>query len=185
MASFPRRLRSAAQAIALAVGCAACSSPDISVAPGDDDAATDTTLATDAAEAGADSTGDSARDTAAGDTSTTVEGGADASDAAIDAAPAPTCTDPTTFPTFGKGCTLDLHCSFGLHQLDCCGSLGAIGFNHAFADDFAATEDAYRKTCAVCDCLPKETRTESGITTADNSRIAVRCDVGLCKTYVK
>lgn len=162
---------------------AGCSSSDITVAPAADDSGADTTtIGTDAKTDGT-TPSDTAIDAPPLDGPAPVDGGGP--DTNADTTPAPTCSDPTTFPTFGKGCTLDSNCSFVLHQLDCCGSLGAIGINHAFVDDFNKTEDAYRKTCPVCDCLAKDTRTESGVSTNDATKIAVRCDVGLCKTYVK
>ena len=165
----------------LSLALAACTTGDTTVVPAADDADTatsgDTTVAFDG-------DGDATRDGDAIDATETRDE-TDGSETSGDTTPPPTCKDPTTFPTFGKGCTLDAHCSIVLHQLDCCGSLGAIGINHAFVDDFNATEEAYRKTCSVCDCPVMDTRTESGVSTNDPTKIAVRCDVGLCKTYVK
>ncbi|MEO7093420.1 MAG: hypothetical protein ABI175_09225, partial [Polyangiales bacterium] len=146
-----------ATSLCLLIGaaCSACSSSDTVVVPADDDATVDSSSSADSSPT--EVAADGARDTLGGADTSADGPSPDASpDAPLDTLTAPTCTDPTTFPTFGKGCTLDTHCSFGLHQLDCCGSLGAIGINHAFAEDFTKTEDAYRKTCAICDCLPKE-----------------------------
>ena len=176
-------MRTVPASMLLSLALWSCSSGDVTVAPADDGSADSVDTS---------GPGDTS---APAETSPGIDGASDASDTSVttdadgaadgDGAPAPTCSDPASFPTFGKGCTIDANCSFGLHQLDCCGSLGAIGINHAFKGDFTATEDAYRKTCSVCDCLPMDTRTESGVSTNDATKIAVRCDVGLCKTYVK
>jgi hypothetical protein len=98
-----------------------------------------------------------------------------------------TC-DPDTFPGFDDGCTNSQSCSFGFHQVDCCGTLVAIGFNHALVDSFDKAEASWRAACpANCGCPPGPTRTDNG-DTGDKSDVAVRCEgqsgsFGSCVTY--
>lgn len=92
------------------------------------------------------------------------------------------CSDPTTFPKFIKGCTTSENCSFGLHQIDCCGSQTAIGFNHSERERFDVTEKAWRSTCPVCDCREKPTTAEDG---KSGTSFDVRCVDGMCQTFVR
>lgn len=94
----------------------------------------------------------------------------------------PKCGDSTTFPSFDKGCTTDVNCSFGLHQTDCCGSQVAVGFNHGFKASFDAAESTWRMTCPACDCAPAPTKVDDGKT---GDAIGVKCSSGICQTYVK
>ncbi|MGZ3450295.1 MAG: hypothetical protein ACXVEF_11910, partial [Polyangiales bacterium] len=121
------------------------------------------------ATSGADSTEvDSAATDSAADTSTTPDTGGEV---------ALKCGDESTFPKLIKGCTGDENCSFGLHQTSCCGSLVAIGFNHAEKTKFDATEAAWRATCPACGCPPAPTVDELGKT---GTSFQVKCDGGKC-----
>ena len=163
----------------------ACSSSTFDVAPAGD-ASIDTLPASDVG--GTDGT---AGDSAAVDSTTTDSSAGDdvSSDARPDSAKdAPLC-DPGTFPTFDRGCTSDSTCSFGLHQVDCCGNQVAMGFNHSQKTSFDTAEAAYRAACpAACGCPMGPITTDSG-STGDSSKIKVRCEgaatgIGTCKTYV-
>jgi hypothetical protein len=79
------------------------------------------------------------------------------------------------FPMYDKGCTTTDNCSFGLHQVDCCGTLSAIGFNHAFKTAFDAAEVTWRASCPGCGCPSGPTKVESGVT-CDQGKIGVKCD---------
>lgn len=105
----------------------------------------------------------------------------EAADAAFDTAGI-TCSDPSTFPAFGKSCGADVDCAFGLHQIDCCGSLRAVGFAKVHDASFAAAEEAWSGTCPACDCAAKPTVAEDGNT---GTAFGARCTGGACSTYVK
>lgn len=91
------------------------------------------------------------------------------------------------FPMFDKGCTSNDVCIIELHQIDCCGTLSAIGVNHAVKTMFDTAEQMWRASCPQCGCDPGQTKAESGMT-CDTSKIAVKCvmtagmSVGKCAT---
>jgi len=91
------------------------------------------------------------------------------------------------FPMFEKGCTSSDTCIVELHQIDCCGSLAAIGVNHSVKDQFDNAEKTWRASCPQCGCDPGQTKAESGMM-CDTSKIAVKCvmnsgmSVGKCTT---
>jgi hypothetical protein len=100
-----------------------------------------------------------------------------------------TCGDAGSFPTFDNGCTSTQNCSFGLHQVNCCGTLIAIGFNHAYRSAFDSAEATWRQACpANCSCDPGPTQADDG-SFGNAQDVAVRCDwsqgssVGRCLTY--
>jgi len=96
--------------------------------------------------------------------------------------------DAGAFPTFESGCADTINCSFGLHQINCCGTLVAIGFNHAFRDAFDKAEAAWRQACpAACGCIAGPTRADDGKSGAAQD-VAVSCvsrgpGSGRCVTY--
>ena len=87
---------------------------------------------------------------------------------------------PADFPTYNEGCTVDANCSFGLHQLDCCGSLDAVAFNHDLKKQFEQDESAWR-VCkpAICDCLVKPTTTDKA-PLGPNGTAEAFCQKGVC-----
>jgi hypothetical protein len=105
---------------------------------------------------------------------------------AIDARPM-TC-DAGTFPTFDNGCSDTINCSIGLHQINCCGTLMAIGINHAFRDAFDKAEANWRTACpAACGCVAGPTRAEDGKVGSSQS-VMVKCESsgpgsGRCTTF--
>lgn len=174
----------------------ACSSGNLQIAPGADTSATDDTgTSSDGGSSdtsGGDSTGSDTRgddvvssDGTAGDG---VSGDAILGDGGKPDGP---ICDRTTFPTFVRGCTNDESCSFGLHALDCCGSMTAIGFNHSEKTRFDTAEKAYEAACPIaCGCAAAPISTDTGLTTTDPSKIVVTCvfgatGLGECKTTVK
>jgi hypothetical protein len=88
----------------------------------------------------------------------------------------PGACDAGTFPTFDKGCTDTINCVIGLHQINCCGALVAIGINHAFRDAFDKAEADWRMACpAVCGCVAGPTRAEDG-KVGSSPNVMVRCE---------
>jgi len=84
--------------------------------------------------------------------------------------------DAGTFPTFDKACTDTPNCVIGLHQIDCCGTLVAIGLNHAFLDAFNKAEAEWRQACpSACGCAPGPTRAEDG-KVGPSQNVRVQCD---------
>lgn len=177
----------------------ACSSGDFAVPGGGDDAAADSSIVTDSGgvEVAVDSTvGDTiVSDTTAIDSSIDVAKDS-STDSSTDVAKesstdaitfdGPTCVgDSAAFPTFDKGCTNDVSCSFGLHQINCCGSQAAIGLNHAFKVDFEKYETAWRATCPACGCASGGISLDDGEVVGDPSLVGVKCDGGQCRTYKK
>jgi hypothetical protein len=92
------------------------------------------------------------------------------------------CGGGQAFPTFDKGCTDSTNCSDGFHQVDCCGSLVAVGFNHAQRDTFNTAEQTWELTCPACGCAAQPTQAEDGKTCAMNV-VTVTCDTGMCTTH--
>jgi hypothetical protein len=89
-----------------------------------------------------------------------------------------------TFMTFDKACTTPDSCSFGLHQVNCCGSDAAIGFNHAQLANFTTAEASWDKTCTACQCQAGDTLAEDG-KTCGKGAITVSCDNGMCTTHCR
>ena len=94
------------------------------------------------------------------------------------------CYDPgSSFPKFDRACGADVNCSIGIHQIDCCGSHAALGFNHAGRNAFDAAEAAFRVVCpANCKCAIRPTICDDGKTAPENM-ITVSCDKGVCTTH--
>lgn len=157
-----------------------CSSASFVVGGAPGDAGEDASIAD---GANGDASSDAAKDTATDGSGPEVAPPPDGakSDAPADG-PVLSCLDPSTFPTFDKGCTYDFNCSYGLHQLDCCGSRLAIGFNHSQATAFDAAEKSWEMTCPMCGCATKPTAAEDGST---NTTFYVKCDSGKCMTHSK
>jgi hypothetical protein len=92
------------------------------------------------------------------------------------------CGGSQAFPTLDKGCTDTTNCSDGFHQVDCCGSLVAVGFNHAQRDTFNTAEQTWELTCPACGCAAQPTQAEDGKSCAMNV-VTVTCDTGMCTTH--
>jgi len=113
----------------------------------------------------------------------TDDGGADgaATDGSADGRFPGACTPDGGFPSFVKGCTTVDNCVFKLHQLDCCGSMLAIGMNHAEAIAFDKTELEWRTACPKCACPSGPTVAEDG-KTGPSLDVKLTCDGNVCKT---
>jgi hypothetical protein len=93
------------------------------------------------------------------------------------------CGGGTPFPTtFDRGCTLPDNCVIGFHQVDCCGSLVAVGINHSQRDVFDAAEMTWDQTCPACGCAAQPTLAEDGKSCA-MAMVTVSCDTGMCTTH--
>jgi hypothetical protein len=96
----------------------------------------------------------------------------------------PMCgVDGGFFPEFNKLCTSANDCAFGLHQVDCCGNLLAIGFNKSQTAAFNAAEATCDPMYPHCFCA-SALRAEDGEVASGPQSIAVRCDGCQCVTYV-
>jgi hypothetical protein len=87
-----------------------------------------------------------------------------------------------------QGCMMDSDCAVGIHQIDCCGSTIAIGFNHAERARFDTSEPTCVATLPACGCDPNATLTDSGEFAAIPAEVLVACVTAgptrRCKTYV-
>ena len=102
--------------------------------------------------------------------------------------------DGGAFPVFDdKATSVDNCASVKLHEVDSCGTVVAISFNHGFTDDFNNAEAAWRASCGSGTGTPGPTLAEDGKTVpADellDGGVAVQCinpDGGTCEceTYV-
>jgi hypothetical protein len=92
------------------------------------------------------------------------------------------CGNGQPFPTFDKACTLTDNCSLGFHQVDCCGSLIAVGFNHSQRDTFDNAEQTWDSTCPACGCAAQPIKADDGKTCAMRA-VTVSCDNMLCTTH--
>jgi hypothetical protein len=117
-----------------------------------------------------------------------VEAGADgaagdgaAGDGSADGGFPGACTEAGAFPGFVKGCGTTANCIIKLHQIDCCGTMMAIGLNHAEFGAFDTAETAWETSCPKCKCPVGPTLAEDGKTGATVD-VKVSCDNGTCKT---
>ncbi|MBM4342155.1 MAG: hypothetical protein FJ100_02125 [Deltaproteobacteria bacterium] len=106
--------------------------------------------------------------------------------AAPDAAPPPKvqCTGAEfAFPTFSKACGADSDCFVAQHQVNCCGSLIALGLATTDKAAFEAAEKICGDQYPPCGCAGQPTLAEDGYSAGVNP-IAVKCASGKCMTYV-
>lgn len=113
----------------------------------------------------------------------TGDAGADGAvgDAASDGGFPGACTEAGSFPGFVKGCTNTPSCVSKLHQIDCCGTMAAIGINHSDSAAFDAAEAAWEASCPRCKCPPGPTVAEDG-KTGLNIDVKINCESQTCKT---
>jgi hypothetical protein len=86
------------------------------------------------------------------------------------------------FPTFDKSCADVADCVRKDHQVDCCGTLAAIGINVAEETAFDAAEAECLAQYPGCGCAPDETIAEDG--NRSDFSIELECSGGTCSTYV-
>lgn len=88
------------------------------------------------------------------------------------------------FPWFDKSCSSDGDCAIGLHMVNCCGGLSAIGFNASQKDSFAAAEAVCESQYPPCGCMAPPPTAEDGNVSANAGDIEVCCKSGACMTYI-
>jgi hypothetical protein len=92
-------------------------------------------------------------------------------------------SDAGAFPMYDRGCGGNVNCVIGYHEVDCCGTLRATGFNHAFRTAFDTAEAAWRMGCGMCNCPPGPTLCDDGKTAMGMQGVTVTCDNGMCQTH--
>lgn len=92
--------------------------------------------------------------------------------------------DMQVFPEFDRSCAVTMDCALVLHQIDCCGSLAALGISADAAKLFAEAESVCAMQYPQCDCLSKPTVADDGNSSPDNNAIAVSCVDGECRSFV-
>ncbi|HEY5925868.1 MAG TPA: hypothetical protein VIV11_29475 [Kofleriaceae bacterium] len=89
----------------------------------------------------------------------------------------------TTFPPLEKACSAATDCFVARHTKNCCGTQNAIGLNKSAEAAFMQAETVCDAAYPGCGCAQFPTEAEDG-RTEDLGMIEVRCDAGLCTTYV-
>lgn len=92
--------------------------------------------------------------------------------------------DMPFFPAFDRSCAAPTDCALVLHQLDCCGSLAALGISGEAAPLFAEAEAECVMQYPGCDCLAKPTTADDGNSSPDLDAIEVGCVDGQCRSFV-
>ncbi len=89
-----------------------------------------------------------------------------------------------SFPTFDRACMADGDCVIALHQINCCGTLDALGIASAEKAAFDEAEATCESQYPACGCAQGPTTTDEGSTATDLAAISVQCIGGQCTTYV-
>jgi len=85
---------------------------------------------------------------------------------------------------WNNGCTADADCVTKLHQIDCCGTMKAIGLNKSESAAFDALEAQCAATSPACGCASQVTTAEDGHSLPGwSSDFPVACKAGQCMTY--
>ncbi len=96
------------------------------------------------------------------------------------------CEDgPANFPAFPKACETADDCAIGLHALDCCGSLIAIGIQIGDAQNFMEAEALCQSQYPLCDCVAKPTIAEDGASQTEGLQVGVACNDMQCETFIE
>lgn len=95
--------------------------------------------------------------------------------------PAPIC-DVDPIVAFDTACVRDTDCALVFHQLDCCGSLAALGISTSDWARFNANEAACRTQQDACECAPMSTTTQDGASSEDFARLGAHCLAGQCRS---
>jgi hypothetical protein len=85
--------------------------------------------------------------------------------------------------SFEKYCANDGQCGIGLRQVDCCGSMVAVGITDYDLARFKEEEAKCAQRFPGCECAPRPTTAEDGKAGEENA-IKVRCLESGCRTYV-
>jgi len=138
-------------------------------------------------DGGGDDGGSSADGGTSGDGGTNGDAGSDASGdggLGLDGGVGSCQGSPSIFNDIIKGCTVSAGCVVAFHQLDCCGSLMAVGINHASVNAFDADEAKWRMSCPACGCAARETVSEDGRMSNNQSDFRAECVNNVCRSYL-
>jgi hypothetical protein len=96
------------------------------------------------------------------------------------------CAGTAALPAFDKTCAVDADCAAVTHQINCCGTLVALGINKRLVTAFNDAEKACAASYPACGCASQPTRTEDGsMQLGFDGGIAVKCQSGSCTTFIK
>lgn len=99
--------------------------------------------------------------------------------------PKPACDkSPPVFPNLTKECTTTKDCSWLPHQMDCCGSMIAVGVWAPIAQLFFQAENLCVSQYPKCKCAAKTPIAEDG-NASETQEFEATCDAGKCMTHVK
>lgn len=97
----------------------------------------------------------------------------------------PACDkSPPVFPNLTKECKTTKDCSWLPHQMDCCGSIIAVGVWAPIAQLFFQAENLCVSQYPKCKCAAKSPIAEDG-NASDTQDFEATCDAGKCMTHVK
>lgn len=88
------------------------------------------------------------------------------------------------FAAFKKSCDKVADCFVAFHQVDCCGSLTAIGLHVSEKTKFEEAEAKCVKTYPACDCPQQPTTAELG-KPGDKAQMSVACKDNVCTSWSK
>ncbi len=91
---------------------------------------------------------------------------------------------PVVFPDFNRSCTSDSECAAETHQVDCCGTMVITGVGQSETVAYTAAEKLCESQYPACGCAAQQTRTDSGQTVTDPSKVRAVCQKGICTTYL-
>ena len=89
-------------------------------------------------------------------------------------------SDDSAFPEFRSLCREAADCTQAFHQIDCCGTIAAIGVLASSHDDFLAAEERCRGEYDACRCAARPTQTDDGVLVTELSEFDVACEAGAC-----
>jgi len=97
------------------------------------------------------------------------------------------CAGPDVhFPLFSKVCKDDAGCVVALHQINCCGSMIAIGIGKGASPAFLDAESQCQQQYPACGCASMPTQAEDGYAAmGGETDIAVHCVAQVCTTSIK
>ncbi|MSP60993.1 MAG: hypothetical protein EXR72_11740 [Myxococcales bacterium] len=90
----------------------------------------------------------------------------------------------STFPEFDRACAAAQDCFIALHQINCCGSLAALGLSGKEKGRFEAAEKICEAQYPGCGCASQPTVADDGKSESQGHPIAVSCVAGKCRTSV-
>jgi hypothetical protein len=86
------------------------------------------------------------------------------------------------FPAIDRSCSVADDCSVVEHQINCCGTLRALGIRASAKAAFDSAEATCRSSYPLCDCASHSTLADDG-TSADGSGPArAECVAGQCRS---